>query len=62
MTEFQSSFISKTFLRSVWSHEYETFKDSAEEAALLDRLHRWANRGAQNERAAAWLVFTPPLT
>jgi hypothetical protein len=52
MTEFQSSFISKTFLRSVWSHEYETFKDSAEEAALLDRLHRWANRGAQNERAA----------
>jgi hypothetical protein len=52
MAEFQSSFISKAFLRSVWSYEYETFKDSAEDAALLDRLHRWANRGAQNERAA----------
>lgn len=52
MTEFQSSFISKAFLRSVWSHDYETFKDSDEETALLDRLNRWANRGAQKETTA----------
>ncbi len=52
MTEFEHSFISKTFLRSVWSHDYETFKDSTEEQSLIERLHRWANRAALNEVAA----------
>lgn len=49
MSDLQNSFISKSFLRSVWAHEYETFKDSQEEAELYDQLKRWAGRGPQNE-------------
>ncbi|MEM6624758.1 MAG: hypothetical protein AAF674_21275 [Pseudomonadota bacterium] len=52
MTEFQSSFLAKGFLRSVWAHEYETFKDSTAEAEVLERLRRWAARGAQKETTA----------
>lgn len=52
MSENQNAFISKTFLRSVWAHEYETFKDSAEEVELFDRLKRWAGRPAQKETTA----------
>lgn len=48
----QNSFISKSFLRSVWSHEYETFKDSPEEVELLERLRRWAARVMQKETTA----------
>ncbi len=52
MSELQNSFISRSFIRSVWAHEYETFKDSAEETELLDRLKRWAARGVQKETTA----------
>ena len=52
MTEFRNSFLSKSFLRSVWAHDYETFKDSAEEKKLLERLNRWANRADQKETTA----------
>lgn len=52
MSDIQNSFISKSFLRSVWAHEFETFKDSPEEAELLERLKRWAARGAQKETTA----------
>lgn len=52
MADIQNSFISKSFLRSVWAHEYETFKDSLEEAELLERLKRWAARGVQKETTA----------
>lgn len=52
MSGVQNPFISKPFLRSVWAHEYETFKDSAEEAALFERLKRWAARGPQKETTA----------
>ena len=52
MSEIQNSFISKSFLRSVWAHEYETFKDSPEEAELIERLRRWAARGTQKETTA----------
>lgn len=52
MVEFQNSFLSKSFLRSVWAHEYETFKDSSEETELLERLNRWANRADQKETTA----------
>jgi len=52
MGDIQNSFISKSFLRSVWAHEYETFKDSPEENELLERLKRWAARGTQKETTA----------
>ena len=52
MTEIQNSFISKSFLRYVWAHEYESFKDSREEADLIGRLGRWAARGTQKETTA----------
>jgi hypothetical protein len=52
MSELQQSFISRSFLRSVWAHEFETFKDSPEEADLVDRLRRWAARGSQKETTA----------
>lgn len=52
MVDVKNSFISKTFLRSVWAHEYETFKDSSDENELIDRLRRWAARGAQKETTA----------
>jgi hypothetical protein len=52
MSDVHNSFISKPFLRSVWAHEYETFKDSPDEAELLERLKRWASRGAQKETTA----------
>lgn len=52
MGDIQNSFISKSFLRSVWAHEYETFKDSPQEVELLERLKRWAARGVQKETTA----------
>lgn len=52
MGDIQNSFISKSFLRSVWAHEYETFKDSPEETELFERLKRWAARGTQKETTA----------
>lgn len=52
MGELQNTFISRSFLRSVWAHEYETFKDSDEEAALFDRLKRWADRDIHKETTA----------
>jgi hypothetical protein len=52
MTELFSSFLSKTFLRSVWELEYEAFKESPEESALNDRLRRWADRRDLRETSA----------
>jgi hypothetical protein len=52
MGDIKNSFISKSFLRSVWAHEYETFKDSQEERELFERLKRWAARGSQKETTA----------
>ncbi len=48
----ENSFLSASFLRSVWAHEYEIFKDSQEENQLLDRLNRWNNRVKQKETSA----------
>ena len=52
MSDLANSFVSRSFLLSVWAHEYETFKDSAEETALLQRLQRWASRAPQKETTA----------
>lgn len=52
MTELFNSFVSKSFLRSVWALEYEAFKDSAEEASLAARLRTWSARKDLKERSA----------
>ena len=52
MQDFDKSFISKAFLRSVWAHHYESFKDSPAESKLIDRLHRWASRDVHKETSS----------
>ena len=52
MADLFNSFISKTFLRSVWALEYEAFKDSVEEQALDERLLRWSMRKDLRETSA----------
>src|SRR6185312_13712595 len=52
MAELFNSFISKTFLRSVWGLEFEAFRGSSEESALEERLRRWAARKDLRERSA----------
>ncbi|MGH7054171.1 MAG: Eco57I restriction-modification methylase domain-containing protein, partial [Stellaceae bacterium] len=52
MADLYSSFISKTFLRSVWKLEYEAFRGSEEEAALTNRLRRWTSRKDLREISA----------
>lgn len=52
MLDSQNAFITPTFLRSVWTAEYEAFKDSHAETALLDRLRRWNARADLGEISA----------
>ena len=52
MTGIENTFLSKSFLLSVWAQEYETFRNSPEETRLFDRLNRWANRPEQKETTA----------
>jgi hypothetical protein len=52
MTDLFSSFISKSFLRSVWAIEFEAFKESPGEKALDDRLLRWSQRKDLRETSA----------
>jgi hypothetical protein len=50
--EFHNSFVGKAFLRSNWALDYEAFKDTDEEARLLERLTRWAERHDLKETSA----------
>ena len=52
MNAFDSPLISRQFLRSQWSDEYEDFKGSAEEAELHKRLSLWAQRADLKETSA----------
>lgn len=52
MLDSQNAFVTPTFLRSVWTVEYDAFKDSPAEAALWDRLQRWAARDDLSETSA----------
>ena len=52
MADLHRTFVSKSFLRSVWGLEYEAFKGSSEEAALLERLRIWAARKDLKETSA----------
>ncbi len=52
MLDSLNAFVTPTFLRSVWSAEYEAFKGTAAEGELLDRLRRWAARADIGETGA----------
>jgi hypothetical protein len=52
MAELHNSFISKSFLRSVWAGEYDAFRNSPEEAALQKKLKDWAERKDLKELSA----------
>lgn len=52
MRDLHNSFLSVTFLRSVWGQDYEAFKGSAEENTLAERLCRWAARADLKETSA----------
>lgn len=52
MPDFDASFVSPAFLRSVWHQEFEAFRDSDEEKALLERLKAWGARKDLKETSA----------
>src|SRR4051812_10657122 len=52
MAEFHNSFVSLSFLRSVWGTEYDVFKDSPEEAQLRETLRLWSQRKDLKETSA----------
>ncbi len=52
MTEFHDSFVTRSFLRSVWGDEYEQFKGSPEEARLCETLKTWSERKDLKETSA----------
>lgn len=52
MRELQNPFVTKSFLRSVWALDYEAYKDSEDEKALLLRLKNWAKRADLKETSA----------
>jgi hypothetical protein len=52
MADLYSSFISKSFLRSIWELEFEAFRDSEDERALCERLRRWSARKDLRETSA----------
>jgi len=52
MLDTSNPFLTPAFLRSVWNIEYETFRDSDAERALLERLRSWAARADLKETSA----------
>jgi len=40
MLDTLNAFVTPSFLRSVWEADYEAFKDTPAEAALVERLRR----------------------
>lgn len=52
MSDFYTSFVSPAFLRSVWHLEFEAFRGSDEEKALLERLKAWGARKDLKETSA----------
>ena len=52
MTQHQPLF-NDSYLRALWANEYEEFRGSSTDAALVERLRNWANRDFQKETSAA---------
>lgn len=51
MFERNPAFITRAFLRSVWAQDFEAFKNSNEEIALLEQLRNWSDRVVRGETA-----------
>ena len=49
MRDKNSSFISRSFLRSVWAQDFEAFRDSDEERQLEQVLRNWDARRVAGE-------------
>ncbi len=45
------SFITRSFLRSVWAHEYAAYVANGEDVACLETLRNWSSRVARGEVA-----------
>lgn len=52
MAPSSNSFLNPTFLRSVWADDYASFRDTAAETTLLERLQNWAARPDVGETSA----------
>ncbi|PDT31113.1 restriction endonuclease subunit M [Rhizobium sp. M10] len=52
MRDLHNPFVTKSFLRSVWALDYEAYKDSEDEKALLLRLRNWSKRADLKETSA----------
>jgi hypothetical protein len=51
-------FIGAAYLRATWFSDYEQFKDSDDEQALLERLRRWSERTDLKETSAQSAFIT----
>ena len=58
MRERHNTFLSRSFLRSVWAGEFEAFKDTDAETELKRTLEDWARRVALKETAAESALLT----
>ena len=58
MRERHNTFLSRSFLRSVWAGEFEAFKDTDAETKLKRTLEDWARRVALKETAAESALLT----
>lgn len=52
MRDLHNPFVTKSFLKSIWALDYEAFKESDEEKALLVRLKNWSKRADLKETSA----------
>jgi hypothetical protein len=52
MTELHQPLFPEPYLRSVFGHEFESFRGSQSERELLERLEAWASKDFQKETSA----------
>ena len=52
MLDSRNAFVTPSFLRSVWDDEFDAFRNSEAEAALIARLERWSARADLGETGA----------
>jgi hypothetical protein len=51
MTETYQPLISDSYLRAILDKDFQAFRNSASEKALMDRLAGWSNKDFQKEAA-----------
>lgn len=52
MTETYQPLISDSYLRAILDKDFQAFRNSASEKALIDRLAGWSNKDFQKETPA----------